>query len=204
MRAPRVAKPSSSPSARSATRDPRQSAPAQAQWLHGAIGNRAMVRLLAPRAAAGRRLQRDPRRPQPDPVKLPKTRPKDSSPKLPPFVPADLVRELERDNETWTLTVDGFPDSDTHSPETDGGGLGGYIWPSGVPSGVTIRQKVAVTEPIVRGWFVIEGLTPSGVKTMEPSFARLFAAHGLRDEPEPTGELQDARAAFRDRHEGHG
>jgi hypothetical protein len=39
---------------------------------------------------------------------------------------------------------------------------------------------------------------------MEPSFARVFADHGLRDDPKPTGELEDARAAFRERHDGHG
>jgi hypothetical protein len=42
------------------------------------------------------------------------------------------------------------------------------------------------------------------MKTMEPSFAKLFSDHGLEDESKESVAVQNARAAFRGRHEGHG
>lgn len=57
---------------------------------------------------------------------------------------------------------------------------------------------------IERGWFVLNGITFDTPQYMEPSFAKLFAAHGLDDETKETPALKNARAAFRERHEGHG
>ncbi len=120
--------------------------------------------------------------------------PKDANPKLTPFVSADLVKEIKRDNETWMLTIDGFTTPDS---------LRRLIWPRVVPPGVTIDLKVAIIDPTERGWFVLNGVTFDTVRFMEPSFAKLFSDHGLEDEPKESVELQNARAAFRKRHSGH-
>lgn len=182
-------------------------------------------------AGTGPFVQRQPHRPEPGvrpKTKSPKA-PKDPDPKRSPFVPADLVQELKRDNETWTLTIDGLtePDSVRH-----------LIWPSRVPPGVTVTLEVGIQEPIERGWFELNGVTFDTLKTMEPSFAKLFSAHGLEDESEesagkyleivsPYGvsaqvstqlwghlsqhfrlatsvAVRDARASFRQSHKGHG
>jgi hypothetical protein len=47
---------------------------------------------------------------------------------------------------------------------------------------------------------VLNGVTFDTLKTMEPSFAKLFSAHGLEDESKESAAVQNARAAFRDRH----
>ena len=149
-------------------------------------------------ARIGPSVQRQPHRPKPDvhpETKSTKAPPKDPDPKLTPFVQADLVQELKRDNETWTLTIDGYTDPDT---------VKRLIWPSWVPSRVTVTLDVALLEPIVLGRFVLTGVTFDTLKTMEPSFAKLFSDHGLEDESKESVAVQNARAAFRDRHEGHG
>jgi len=182
-------------------------------------------------AGIGPFVQRQPHRREPGvrpKIKSPKAPPKDPDPKPSPFVPADLVQELKRDNETWTLTIDRYTEPDS---------VRRLIWPSRVPPGVTVTLYVGVQEPIERGWFVLNGVTSDSLKTMEPSFAKLFSAHGLEDESEesagkyseivsPYGvsaqvstqlwghpsqhfrvatsvAVRDARAAFRDRHEDH-
>lgn len=149
-------------------------------------------------ARIGPSVQRQPHRPKPDvhpETKSTKAPPKDPDPKLTPFVQADLVQELKRDNETWTLTINGYTDPDT---------VKRLIWPSWVPSRVTVTLDVALLEPIVLGRFVLTGVTFDTLKTMEPSFAKLFSDHGLEDESKESVAVQTARAAFRDRHEGHG
>jgi hypothetical protein len=116
-------------------------------------------------------------------------------PKLPRLALADLVREVKRDNETWTFTIDVYT-----SPEK----LESAIWPYRRHHGVTVRLNRAVTDPIERGWFVFEGLTPDSLRLMEPSFAKLLADKGLQEEPEESAELQQARAEFHERHKDHG
>jgi hypothetical protein len=64
-------------------------------------------------AWVGPSLQRQPQPPRPD-----------LAPKLSPFVSADLVREIKRDNETWMLTIDGFSDPDS---------VRRLIWPNFAP-----------------------------------------------------------------------
>jgi hypothetical protein len=119
---------------------------------------------------------------------------KDPKPSLPQFVPADMVREVKRDNETWMMTVDGHTD-----PES----LTRAMFPHIVPPGVTVTMKVAVTDPIERGWFVINGLTTTGLLVTEPSFAKLFADHGLEEDPPESDELRKAGTAFLNRHSDH-
>jgi hypothetical protein len=136
--------------------------------------------------AAGPSLQRDPK---PDARADDKS--KDTDPKLTPFVSADLVQEIKRDNETWMLTINGHSDPDRARH---------LIWPYFVPPGITISLKVAILDPIERGWFVLDGLTPDAVKFMEPSIGKLFSDHGLVEEAPESEELHDARIAFLKRH----
>jgi hypothetical protein len=148
-------------------------------------------------ARIGPFVQRQPDRPRrdirPDTKRL--KAPADSRPKLSPFVQADSVRELKRDNETWKMTIDGFSNPDA---------VGRIIWPSRVPADVRITLEVAILDPVERGWFELSGITFDTLKTMEPSFAKLFSDHGLEGESKESAAVQDARAAFRARHEGHG
>jgi hypothetical protein len=150
-------------------------------------------------AGVGPSVQRQPYLSKPDArpeTKSPKAPAKNSDPTLSPFVSADMVRELRRDNDAWTLTIDSFfrdPDS-----------VRRLIWPSRVPPGVTITLDVAILEPVEMERFVLKGVTFDTLKTMEPSFAKLFSAHGLEDESKEGVAVQNARAAFRDRHKGHG
>jgi hypothetical protein len=83
------------------------------------------------------------------------------------------------------------------------------IWPHLAPPGVNITLKVAITDPIERGWFTLTGITDEKAKltgsfAMDPSIAKLFAAHGLEDEITESAAVKTARAAFRARHSGHG
>jgi hypothetical protein len=45
---------------------------------------------------------------------------------------------------------------------------GSYLWPNGVPNGVTITLLIAVTEPSQVGQFEISGLTFEALQAMEP------------------------------------
>ncbi len=100
------------------------------------------------------------------------------------FVQADLVHEIKRDNDTWLLTIDGFSDPDR---------VKRMIWPESVPAGIRVELEVAITDPIERGWFVLKGVTYDTLKFMEPSIAKLFTDHGLKEEFTPeqirAGEL---------------
>jgi len=159
-------------------RDPTAAVTTASQWqrLHTAIGNRAVGRLLA-RAPVRTRVRTDPK------------------PGGPALVPADLVRELKRDNETWTLTIDGDFAEDS---------LARLMWPDRhLPDGVKITFNVGVTEPIARTWFQLDGITFDMLSTMEPSLAKLFTARGLEREDKESRALQDARAAFRERHDAY-
>lgn len=113
---------------------------------------------------------------------------------LPQFVPADLVQEIRRDNETWYLTVGGHTSAES---------LARAIFRTSInPPGVTITMKVAITDPIERGWFVIEGLTPTALLVAEPSFRKLFEDRGLVEELPASKELKEASDAFYNRHAG--
>jgi Domain of unknown function (DUF4157) len=143
---------------------------------------------------SGPSLQRKPKPVKPDvhpETKSPKPSPKDSDPKLRPFVSADLIAEIKRDNETWMLTINGFS-----SPES----VRHLIWPYFVPPGITIDLKVAITDPIERGWFVLNGVTLDTVQFMEPSIAKMFSDHGLVADAKESEELRKARIAFIERH----
>ncbi len=118
----------------------------------------------------------------------------------PPYEHADSIREISRDNETWSLTVDGV---------TAEANLRRLIWPRLAPPSVSIVFKVAITDPIERGWFTLTGVTfemlqMKGPFAMDPSIATLFAAHGVEDEQTESAAVKDARAAFRSQHPGHG
>jgi hypothetical protein len=108
--------------------------------------------------------------------------------------------EISRDNDTWSLTVNGV---------TSAAGLVRLIWPRLVPPSVAVTFKVAITDPIERGWFTLTGITYDTLKmtspfAMEPSIAKLFAAHGLEDEVTESAAVISARKAFRAQHQGHG
>lgn len=161
---------------------------AQLQLLQRTIGNRAVVRVLARK-----------------PVRVRLRRPADAKPAGPEFVPADLVRELKRDNETWTLTIDGDFDGPIEvKGVVSEGSLARLMWPErDQPKGVKITLKVGITDPYARSWFQLEGITFDTLFTMEPSLAKLFMDRGLEREDKESVALENARAAFRERHDGY-
>jgi hypothetical protein len=120
--------------------------------------------------------------------------------KYPAYESADSIMEISRDNDTWSLTVNGV---------TSAAGLVRLIWPRLVPPSVAVTFKVAITDPIERGWFTLTGISYDTLKmtapfAMEPSIAKLFAAHGLEDEVTEGAGVISARKAFRVEHQGHG
>jgi hypothetical protein len=162
---------------------------AQVQLLQRTIGNRAVARVLARK-----------------PVRVRLRRPADAKPAGPEFVPADLVRELKRDHETWTLTIDGDFDAPTvfNDVVVSEGSLARLMWPDrDLPKGVKITLKAGITEPYARSWFELEGITFDTLFTMERSLAKLFVDRGLEREDKESFELENARAAFRKRHDGY-
>ena len=107
--------------------------------------------------------------------------------------------EISRDNDTWSLTVNGV---------TSAAELVRLIWPRLVPPSVAVTLKVAVTDPIERGWFTLTGITYDTLKmpasfAMEPSIAKLFAARGLEDEVTESAAVISARKASQPP-QGHG
>jgi len=155
---------------------------------------------VAQQAGARPFLQRDPKTPKPGAKDGPTGGDKKPDKIFPVYNRADSILEISRDNDTWSLTVDGVSDEP---------GLRHLIWPRLVPPRVNITFKVAVTDPIERGWFTLTGVTyrmlkETGAFAMDPSIAKLFADHGLEDEETESASVKDARAAFRAQHRGHG
>ncbi len=170
---------------------------------HIVFGDRASVhtgdgrRLLAhelthvvQQARVGAMLQRQPRD-RPSDTAPPKKGPGSTGSA---FIPADLVSELTRDNETWRLTVQGHTSvaSLTRAMFTVS------IAPPGVT--VTLEADTALVEPVELGTFVITGLTPVSLQVMEPSYAKLFAARGLVEDAPESEEMRNARHEFLKRH----
>ena len=154
---------------------------------------------VAQQAGATAALQRDPKPGKPDPKTKPGGEQKPEK-VYPAYQSADSISEISRDNDTWNLTVEGATSAED---------LRRRIWPRLAPPSVTITLKVAIVDPIERGWFTLTGLTDEAAKlpgsfAMEPSIAKLFAAHGLEDEIAESAAVKSARAAFRAQHQGHG
>jgi Domain of unknown function (DUF4157) len=105
---------------------------------------------------------------------------------LKPFVQSDLVREIKREADVWRLTIDGFSNPDS---------VKRMIWPTTVPAGVQVELEVAITDPIERGWFVLSGVTHDTLKFMDPSFAKLFTDHGLKQEFTPE-QIREGQMAY--------
>jgi hypothetical protein len=117
----------------------------------------------------------------------------------PQYQVADMFSEVSRDNDTWSLIVEGQDDAEY---------LLHVMWPRLVPPSVRITLVVAITEPFTRGWFKMTGLSYDTLQlpasfAMEPSVAKLFIAHGLEDEKTESAAVKDARAAFRKAHGEH-
>lgn len=139
-------------------------------------------------AHVGTMLQRQPRD-RPRGAAPPKNGPESTGSA---FVPADLVSDITRDNETWRLTVEGHTSVDSLTRA--------MFTISIVPPGVTVTLEAALIDPVERGKFVITGLTPVSLQVMEPSYAKLFSARGLVADAPESDELKNARHEFLKRH----
>jgi hypothetical protein len=91
---------------------------------------------------------------------------------------SDTPVQVHRTDNGWQVTVEGY---------TEAGAVGGYLWPGGVPAGVSIELLVAVVEPSQFGTFEIRGLTLEALQAMDPAFATLFADASVMtaDPPSP-------------------
>jgi Domain of unknown function (DUF4157) len=130
---------------------------------------------------------------------------------LPEYKSTDNVTDIKlaynRDGEVWQLTLEG----DFTTPEA----AGHLIWPTRakVPPGVEIKAMPTFVReveawplgqerkaPIVhlqRSNFEISGIALFTLRTMDPSFAKMFADLGLIEDSKA---VQEVRAAFRARH----
>lgn len=107
----------------------------------------------------------------------------------PQWTPADAVFELRSlKADEWAITLSG------RTTEESGRTL---LWPKYMPSTVTMTFKVAITDPIERGWFTISGLQAFHLEYMEPSIAALFRERGLVNDPAVNPDVAKARDAFR-------
>jgi hypothetical protein len=101
---------------------------------------------------------------------------------------------LERTAVGWEMTFEGY---------TEVGAVAGYLWPTGMPDGVTITPLVIVTEPAQVGKFQLTGLSLAALQTMQPWAANWFAQVGVVDTSTtssnpptgPTGPTDAQRAA---------
>lgn len=114
-------------------------------------------------------------------------------PKIPQWTPADQVLELRRmPGETWEITMSGVTSVEAARS---------VLWPKWFPKDIApMSLKVAITDPIERGWFVISGLEARHLQYMQASIAPLFRDRGLVDDESP--QLGNARQSFRSHNSG--
>jgi hypothetical protein len=73
------------------------------------------------------------------------------------------LADVKKSAKGWSVTLEGCGEA---------GAAGSYLWPNGVPNGVTITLLIAVTEPSQVGQFEISGLTFEALQAMEPAAAK--------------------------------
>lgn len=82
-----------------------------------------------------------------------------------------LVQELVRQGDAWRMII---------LEVNSYGRLAQVMWPnSQPPHGVAIEEGLMVTDGVESGEFLIHGLTPEGLGTMDEGFAQLFRDNGL-------------------------
>jgi hypothetical protein len=86
---------------------------------------------------------------------------------------------LERTSAGWLLKINGF---------TEESAVGAYIWPGGVPHGVTITAGLVITEPHPSGDFTIAGVTMDALQTMDPWWSSYFSQASVMSADEPAPE----------------
>lgn len=93
-------------------------------------------------------------------------------------VSAAQPESLTRSAHGWVLQIHGF---------TEAAALAGYLWPHGVPHGVTVTAQLVVTEPAQIGDFEFTGLTTEAVSEMDPWWSQYFLSATLlvAEEPAP-------------------
>jgi hypothetical protein len=93
------------------------------------------------------------------------------------------ITNVQRTDTGWEITVEGY---------TEPGAVGGYLWPSGVPSGVTITVGTVLLEPVQMGTFELSGVTIDAVQSMEPSSANWFTQAGVLTGQPSEGDASQA------------
>lgn len=85
---------------------------------------------------------------------------------------------LEHTGSGWLLKINGF---------TEESAVGAYIWPSGIPHGVTITAGLVITEPHPSGDFTITGVTFEALQAMDPWWSGYFSENNiLTADPSPS------------------
>jgi hypothetical protein len=74
--------------------------------------------------------------------------------------------EVKKSSKGWDVTLEGY---------TEASAAGAYLWPKGIPAGITVTPLIVVTEPSQVGEFEITGLTINALESMEPAVASRIA-----------------------------
>jgi hypothetical protein len=95
------------------------------------------------------------------------------------------LTDVKRTDTGWEVTLQGY---------TEPGAVGTYLWPGGVPAGVTITVSTVVLEPSQVGIFELSGITIDALQTMDPAAANWFAQASVltADQPGPDDGSQSA------------
>jgi hypothetical protein len=95
------------------------------------------------------------------------------------------LTDVKKTDTGWEVTLEGY---------TEPGAVGSYLWPGGVPDGVTITASTVVLEPAQIGTFELTGVTIDALQSMDPSTSGWFAQAGVltADQPDQEGSPQAA------------
>ena len=86
------------------------------------------------------------------------------------------LTDVKRNGTGWEVTLEGY---------IDPGAVGAYLWPSGVPEGVTVTASTVVLEPAPMGTFEITGITFDALQSMDPSSSGWFAQANVLTADQP-------------------
>jgi hypothetical protein len=106
-----------------------------------------------------------------------------SEPSTAPIGPG--LTDVKKTDTGWEVTLEGY---------TEPGAVGAYLWPEGVPDGVTITATTVVLEPTQIGTFELSGVTTDALQSMDQSIASRFAQAGIltTDEPDQADSSESA------------
>jgi hypothetical protein len=89
------------------------------------------------------------------------------------------LADVKKTDTGWEVTLEGY---------SEPGAVGAYLWPEGVPDGVTITAATVVLEPTQIGTFELSGVTTDALQSLDPSIASWFTQASLLTTDQPDRE----------------